>query len=342
VPRNRSTQDIIDDSSPISPEDASPSGSPTNHDTLPEPIEIDSSLVPQSSFSPEEPGEGRPPKRRRISIASSEPEVDPLVSSQHSQDTDLGSLPDAPNDHIVSYYSDVDDDEEHEVDDDDGPNISPTQSIPSSPIHYHAPPTRHEEESDLDDLEDNAEATAAGSETPPKRADAKPTFRVGPRFKLTEPPDKFTPHPDAYLSADIFSPQRRGAKYLPGGLAAELRDWLVDVKGGVDGEGEVKATSSALSFTSATGSAAKVVVGEVLRGGPGMTLVSGRVVDGDDGDVRVILAGEGSIEGLGGGGEAGNRSQVVSGAMVAIAPPAWDVELDGQWAVAYRWEVIKG
>jgi hypothetical protein len=343
VPRNRSTQDIIDDSSPISPEDASPSGSPTNHDTLPEPIEIDSSLVPQSSFSPEEPGEGRPSKRRRISIASSEPEADPLVSSRHSQDTDLGSLSDAPNDHIVSYYSDVDDDEEHEVDDDHGPNISPTQSIPSSPTYrHHGPTPEDEEESDLDDLKADAEAAAAAGSETPKRANTKPTFRAGPRFKLTEPPDKFTPHPDAYLSADIFSPQRRGAKYLPGGLAAELRDWLVDVKGGVDGEGEVKATSSALSFTSATGGAAKVVVGEVVRGGPGMTLVSGRVVDGDDGDVRVILAGEGSIEGLGGDGGAGNRSQVVSGAMVAIVPPAWDVELDGQWAVAYRWEVVKG
>lgn len=265
------------------------------------------------------------------------------MSSQHSQDSDLGSLPDAPDDHIISYYSDVDDDEEeHEADEDDGANISPTQSSPSSPTHQHLRTAGDREESELDDLEDDAETAAADPETTPKRADTKPTFRAGPRFKLTEPPDKFTPHPDAYLSADIFSPQRRGAKYLPGGLAAELRDWLVDVKGGVDGEGEVKATSSALGFGSATGAAAKVVVGEVARGGPGMTLVSGRVVDGGDVDVRVILAGEGSIEGLGGGGGAGNRNQVVSGAVVAIVPPAWDVELDGQWAVAYRWEVAKG
>ncbi|KAK3296791.1 uncharacterized protein B0H64DRAFT_390332 [Chaetomium fimeti] len=343
VPRNRSTQDIIDDSSPISPEDGSPSALPTTHDALPEPIEVDSSLIPQS-LSPEGPGEGRPPKRRRISIASSEPEVDPLVSSQNSQDTDLGSLPDAPNDYIASFYSDVED-EDPEADD-QGTIVSPTQSIPSSPTHHHTPGRGEDrEESDLDDLENDAEA-AADAETP-KRADTKPAFRVGPRFKLTEPPDKFAPHFDTYMSADIFSPQRRGTKYLPGGLAAELRDWLVDVKGGVDGEGEVKATSSALSFTSGTG-AARVVVGEVSRGGPGMTLISGRVMDEEaeggiqeDVNVRVILAGEGNIEELGGKGT-GNRNQVASGAVVAIAPPAWDVELDGQWAVAYRWEVVKG
>ncbi|KAH6641712.1 hypothetical protein F5144DRAFT_619131 [Chaetomium tenue] len=338
VPRNRSTQDIIDDSSPISPEDGLPSGLPISRDSLPESIEIDSSLVPQSSLSPEEPGEGRPPKRRRISIASSEPEADPLVSSQHSQGTDLGSLPDAPGDRIVSYYSDVDEEDyevEVDVDEDDGPNISPTQSIPSSPTHQHSPQTGDGQESELDDMENDAEA--ADSETP-KRTNTKPTVRAGPRFKLTEPPDKFTLHPDTYLSADIFSPQRRGAKYLPGGLAAELRDWLVDVKGGVDGEGEVKATSSSLSFTPAAG-AAKVVVSEVARGGPGMTLVSGKVVDGraEDGleqdvSVRVILAGEGSIEGLGGVGGTGNRNQVAPGTMVAIEPPAWDVELDGRTA----------
>jgi hypothetical protein len=58
--------------------------------------------------------------------------------------------------------------------------------------------------------------------------------------------------------------------------------------------------------------------------------------------VRVILAGEGNIEGLGVGDGGGNRCRVVPGAVVAVAPPAWDVELGGRWAVAYRWEVVKG
>lgn len=124
----------------------------------------------------------------------------------------------------------------------------------------------------------------------------------------------------------------------------------MDVKGGVDGEGEVQATSAALSFGSAAagGAAAsvvRVVVDGVEGGGVGMTLVDGRVVvDGDAGveRVRVILAGEGNIEGLGVGNGGGNRCRVVPGAVVAVAPPAWDVELGGRWAVAYRWEVVKG
>lgn len=85
-----------------------------------------------------------------------------------------------------------------------------------------------------------------------------------------------------------------------------------------------------------------------------MTLVCGRLVEGtggagagggeqeEGGRVRVILAGEGNIEGLGAGKGGGNRGRVVTGAVVAVVPPAWDVELDGLWAVAYRWEVVDG
>jgi hypothetical protein len=169
-------------------------------------------------------------------------------------------------------------------------------------------------------------------------------FRAAPRFKLTGAPDKLYSHPDVYLT-DPFSPQRRGARYLPGGLAAELRDWLVDVKGGVDGEGEMRASSAALSFSSTTATV-RVAVDEASRSGTGMTLISGRLVDGaaggrQDAEVRVILAGEGNIEGLGGGGGGGNRGLVAPGEVISIAPPAWDVDLDVRWAVAYRWEVVK-
>ncbi|KAK4158508.1 hypothetical protein C8A00DRAFT_39222 [Chaetomidium leptoderma] len=328
VPRTRSTQDIIDDSSPISPHEGSPSASPTTRNALPEPIEFDSSLVPQSPTAGDF-NEGRSPKRRRISIASSE--TDPVADTQQSEETDLGSLPDAPDNHIVFYHSDVEEDE-----DEDDANISPAGS---SSLGAEA-----EERLDLDDSEDDE----AEQDPKPNHSHDKPAFRTAPRFKLTEPPDRFHPDPDAYLAADIFSPQRRGAKYLPGGLAAELRDWLVDVKGGVDGEGEGKATSSALGFDhAATAAAVRVVVDQVSHGGLGMTLVSGRLMNGGGIEgglqppgVRVVLAGEGNIEGLGGGSGGGNRGRVAPGAVVVVAPPAWDVELDGQWAVAYRWEVV--
>ncbi|SPQ20965.1 0e546d90-256e-4766-9347-bbb976b05f11 [Thermothielavioides terrestris] len=109
---------------------------------------------------------------------------------------------------------------------------------------------RTEEESLADDSdpgpESDPESDAANSQDSDtallKLTTRKPAFRSAPRFKPAEPPDEAHAHPDPYL-ADIFSPQRRGAKYFPGGLAAELRDWLVEAKGGVDGKGEAQATS---------------------------------------------------------------------------------------------------
>ncbi|KAL2178090.1 uncharacterized protein P884DRAFT_198838 [Thermothelomyces heterothallicus CBS 202.75] len=346
APRNRSTQDIIDDSSPVSPKYGSPSSSPNGHATLPEPIEFDSSLVPQSP-SPGELTEGRSPKRRRISIASCGTEADLVVNSQGSQDSDLEILYDAPGDHIVSYYSDVEDEGDRD------PVISSTQSITSSPTHSQFTTVKTDEASELDGSGSEPSRGATDQKATPKPTtgtkDALP--RTAPRFKLTEPPDRLPSDPEVYLAADLFSPQRRGTKYLPGGLAAELRDWLVDVKGELDRRGEVKATSSTLRSTAAAGGGCdgvvKLVVEEVSRGGPGMTLVSGKVLDGEcakgpDGRTRVILAGGGNIEGLGGGKGGGNPRKVAPGAVVAVDPPAWDVELGGQWAVACRWEVVDG
>ncbi|KAK4237429.1 hypothetical protein C8A03DRAFT_16037 [Achaetomium macrosporum] len=340
VPRSRSTQDIINDSSPVSPDEGSPSGSPNTRNTLPEPIELDSSLVPQPP-SPEGLERGRSPKRRRISIASSESETDSALDSQESEPADLDSLSDAPNHNIGSYHSGTDD--EGNCRDRDA-SISPSQSAASSPRRPQSPDIKSECESGSK-ASDSEEACSEDNQATPKPTRGKPAFRAAPRFKLTEPPDRLYSHPDVYLT-DPFSPQRRGSRYLPGGLAAELRDWLVDVKGGVDGEGEMKTNSAALSFTSATAKA-RVVVDEASSGGPGITLISGRLVDGvagggQDAEVRVILAGAGNIEGLGVGRGGGNRGRVAPGMVVSIAPPVWDVKLGVRWAVTYRWEVVKG
>ncbi|KAK3903837.1 hypothetical protein C8A05DRAFT_43006 [Staphylotrichum tortipilum] len=361
VPRNRSTQDIIDDSSPISPEGDLPPQPPSAWKSLPEPIEFDSSLgVPQSS-SPEGFNEGRSPKRRRISIASSEPDVDSVAHSQGSDEASLGSLPDAPGDHIASYHSDIDVDDDEDTkyheneaeneDDDPIPPISQPISSPlrprhSSPIIEPDPTSSPSPSSSPSDTESESEPDLAHSKP---QATTKPPprpFHPAPRFIPLSPRSHSHPsHPTALLNADIFSPRRRGTTYLPGGLAAELRDWLVEVKGGVDSEGVGgMARSEVLGFGGGTvggGGVVRVVVEGVERGGAGMTLVEGRV--GEEGKgVRVILAGEGRIEGLGGGGRGGgNWERVVPGAVVAVALPTWDVELDGRWTVAYRWEVVE-
>ncbi|KAJ4157160.1 hypothetical protein NW754_008805 [Fusarium falciforme] len=119
-------------------------------------------------------------------------------------------------------------------------------------------------------------------------------------------------------------PQRRGAKYVAGGLAAGLQGWLSEVKGW---EGTVPSAAAAVSVV-------KVVVEEV-RPGRRMYLVTGRA--GDDGAAlarRFLLAGEGRLTGL------GQRAAVTVGNVVEVGQPVWDVELDGQvWTVACDWGV---
>ncbi|KAI8725110.1 hypothetical protein NCS52_00081300 [Fusarium sp. LHS14.1] len=146
------------------------------------------------------------------------------------------------------------------------------------------------------------------------RAPQQPTFRPPPRFK----PAEVDPTVEGLPAA--FSPQRRGAKYVAGGLAAGLQGWLSEVKGW---EGTVPSAAAV--------SVVKVVVEEV-RPGRRMYLVTGRT--GDAPARRFLLAGEGRLTGL------GQRAAVTVGKVVEVGQPVWDVELDGQvWTVACDWGV---
>lgn len=147
-----------------------------------------------------------------------------------------------------------------------------------------------------------------------------PTFQRPPRFKASELAENAL---QGQLP-DAFSPQRRGAKYVPGGLAAELRDWLVQVKGGSE-------------YDRPAGSSVELAVDEV-KSGAGMWIVAARQAQEpvEDGDVPVnaILAGDGRITGL------GEKRLVTRGSTVSIAQPVWDITLAdlGKFAVACDWE----
>ncbi|WYZ41767.1 hypothetical protein EsH8_V_000662 [Colletotrichum jinshuiense] len=148
----------------------------------------------------------------------------------------------------------------------------------------------------------------------------QPTFHRAPRFKVSEAEAaRQEGLPDA------FSPQRRGAKYVAGGLAAELQTWLAEVKGWSGGD-----RPADLVMT--------IVIDEV-RPGSRMYLVRGRRIVGDD-DVReeiaarLMLAGEGRLTGL------GQKAPVVVGSSIAISQPAWEIVLEGtRWIVACEWAV---
>jgi len=153
-------------------------------------------------------------------------------------------------------------------------------------------------------------------------AQRNPTFRTAPRFQLPETSD--AEQQDRFLP-EALSPQRRGAKYVPGGLASAVRDWLFQVKGN-GGQDD------------AQGYCARLLV-DGIRSSPGMILIQGRIVqDGklfSDGLTRyIILTGEGRLIGLA-------RNTVNKGCLVGIAQPLWDVSLDGRsWTVACDWSVL--
>lgn len=162
----------------------------------------------------------------------------------------------------------------------------------------------------------NPPSPRTADEQPPRH----PTFQSAPRFKAAEVAAEVQQRP----LPEAFSPQRRGAKYVAGGLAAEVRDWLVQVKG-------------ASEYDRPAGSSIDVVVDEAMSA-PGMHVITAQQRDTgvDDESVpgKVILAGDGRVTGLRG------RSAVRRGGVVSMSQPMWDITLDdlGQFAVACDWE----
>lgn len=152
----------------------------------------------------------------------------------------------------------------------------------------------------------------------------QPEFHAPPPFK---PPDlRVESHLEGLPQA--FSPQRRGAKHVPEGLAAEVQGWLSHIKGSRE-----------------TGPGLRLLVKEVREGGM-MYVVRGRELsasgeeDWDNAkqdELRVLLAGEGEMTGL------GKAMRVTEGCVVDAGRLRWNVELDGLgwWIVACDWRVVE-
>ncbi|KAK2025290.1 hypothetical protein LX32DRAFT_624746 [Colletotrichum zoysiae] len=231
--------------------------------------------------------EERTPKRRRISIS-------PVPSWHH----------DAQEDVVMSHY--------------DGLVMKNNEYLDD---REKFPDAKGEHPSDLDAPQVEEEDLIIPDRHEGDMPKTQPTFRRAPRFKVS----------DAEASRreglpEAFSPQRRGAKYVAGGLAAELQSWLAEVRGWTGGDRPA-------------GLVMDIVIDE-LRAGNRMYLVNGRrlVGDGEAGEeiaARLMLAGEGRLTGL------GQKAAVVVGSTVAISQPAWEVELDGsRWVVACDWAVL--
>ncbi|KAL7936943.1 hypothetical protein V8C35DRAFT_211895 [Trichoderma chlorosporum] len=141
----------------------------------------------------------------------------------------------------------------------------------------------------------------------------QPIFQQAPRFKPLDAEITFNGLPAA------FSPQRRGARYVPGGMAAQVQGWLSEIKGWEENSGRVESTTK--------------VYADQIRSGRRMYLIEGHCPPAET-SKKWILAGEGKLTGL------GKRAEVRVGSVVLIEQPVWDVELEGTiWSVACEWSV---
>jgi len=157
------------------------------------------------------------------------------------------------------------------------------------------------------------------------------TFLKPPRFRPPDPSEQAQTQSDPL--PEQFSPHRRGQKYVPGGLAAEVRDWLMNIESAVPAN-----TNKDDPWL------VKLVIDEVSGGGgAGMTLVRGRqiqAIDGGEmvdtfGEVKVILAGEAAGVGLQKG------SKVEPGKRLGVKSPVWEVVIEGEkWGVGVDWKVL--
>lgn len=156
----------------------------------------------------------------------------------------------------------------------------------------------------------------------------QPRFHNPPSFK---PPN---PQLHAHLKAlpPAFSPRRKGARYVPGGLAAEVQGWLSHIKG----SREVELKLSILVLEVKEGEGVYLVCGR--RMGDNGFKYGGGEEGGEGSEMRVLLAGEGEMTGL------GESARVTEGCVVETGGLRWDVELDGmgKWTVACDWRVSGG
>ncbi|RYP15463.1 hypothetical protein DL765_005670 [Monosporascus sp. GIB2] len=313
--------DVIDSSPPIGGEDEE---DPAEVDLIQESSPPLPELKVESGDEDDEDLPVRSPKRRRLSIVSdlgieessqvSVKEEDDGPASQQQlpgKDDDNG---DVESSSLLDLDITTDEDRYEDAD---------TVLLPPSYNHSR----------------DTLAAAAPGQEQ------QQPTFHKAPRFKQPDFPVTEAVRRDPL--PDVFSPHhRRGTsnKYAPGGLAAEVRDWLVGIE----------ACSGVVKRREEGEWAARLVIGDV-RAAPGMgVLVSSRRVrdglgevemlgsggggDGDEPehDTKLILAGQGRLVGL------ARRNEVGKGAVVGIVGPTWEVELGGlgSWVVACDWMVL--
>lgn len=185
--------------------------------------------------------------------------------------------------------------------------------------------------------------TTTSTAATPAPASTRPHFLLPPQH--LSPPKPSTPLPET------FSPSRKGQKYVPDGLASTLQSWIVEAANtgyaaqtrdtviwGREKEDGVKLRVRVTDIRSggrergAEGEVECYPGGFVFASGDAGTGTSG--IAGDEGVMRVMLAGKGGARGAGG-------VRVRVGNVLGIRAPMWDVEVGGEkWTVGVDWVVL--
>ncbi|EUC44854.1 hypothetical protein COCMIDRAFT_5896 [Bipolaris oryzae ATCC 44560] len=176
-----------------------------------------------------------------------------------------------------------------------------------------------------------------------------------PHFILPE--SQTSPPKDSRPPPEIFSPSRKHAKYVPGGLASTASVWIIEAANtgfaaqerssgswGRDKDNGVKARVRINCLS--RGRASEHEIQELECHAGGVVFARGQLelgicnssavssTFGQNSNTNILLAGQGSVRGSGG-------VKVNVGSTIGVRPPTWEIDVgDEQWLVAVDWVVL--
>ena len=123
---------------------------------------------------------------------------------------------------------------------------------------------------------------------------------------------------------EAFSPHRRGTKFVPGGMASTLQQWVIEA-----GQAAVQSRKAHVHLRG-DDFVTKVRLEEVVGEGPYTAKARGR----NGQQVNLLLAH--SIASAG-----SNVRELSVGNVIGVRAPSWDVEIDGRnWTVGVDWSLV--
>ncbi|TKA55074.1 hypothetical protein B0A55_13162, partial [Friedmanniomyces simplex] len=200
-------------------------------------------------------------------------------------------------------------------------------------------PKRRRVDDQADEPEVDAVASPARTTFKPPQTPASHSRSTVPRF--THPPgsiasateEQVTQHRPPFLRPSVvppepgeplpeaFSPHRRGQKFVPGGMAATVQQWVIET-----GQAAVQSRRGQ-AYLRGEDYVIKAKAEDVQGDGP--YLVRGMTGDGET--VHVLLA----------AGHGDRAAAVVAGSVVGLRAPTWEVESEGTvWKVGVDWRVL--